>query len=97
MCFASSASIAADNSSSITEDVLLLISVLFSKLIEFASIIDKTIDENAPITIKEGGLIKAGVNGELDYIKDLLTGGEKWLKDFEEKCKIKCYNGISLS
>lgn len=59
------------------------------KLIEFASIIDKTIDENAPITIKEGGLIKSGVNGELDYFKDLLTGGEKWLKDLEDREKEK--------
>ena len=63
-------------------------------LIEFASILDKTIDENAPVTIKEGGLIKEGVNGELDYFKDLLAGGEKWLKDFEEKEKDK--TGIKL-
>ena len=52
-------------------------------------ILRKTIDENAPITIKEGGLIKSGVNGELDYYKDLLSGGEKWLKEFEEKEKEK--------
>ena len=53
-------------------------------IIEFAKLIDRTINENAPILIKEGGIIKDGVNGELDYIKDLLTGGEDWLVKFEE-------------
>lgn len=36
------------------------------------------------MVIKEGGIIKPGVNGELDYFKDLLSGGENWLKEFEE-------------
>lgn len=36
------------------------------------------------MVIKEGGIIKSGVNGELDYFRDLLTGGENWLKEFEE-------------
>lgn len=57
------------------------------ELNEFASIIERTILENSPVSIKDGGVIKDGVNGDLDYFKDLLTGGEKWLKDFEEKEK----------
>ncbi len=51
---------------------------------DFASLIDRTIVENPPIVIKEGGIIKQGVSGELDYFRDLLTGGENWLKEFEE-------------
>ncbi len=57
------------------------------ELIEFANIIERTIREDAPISAKDGGVIKSGVSGELDYFKDLLTGGEKWLKEFEEKEK----------
>ena len=57
------------------------------ELSEFANILDRTISEDAPIITKDGGVIKAGVNGELDYFKDLLTGGEKWLKEFEENEK----------
>lgn len=53
----------------------------------FAKLIEKTIDDNAPQQIKEGGIIKEGVNGELDYFRDLLTGGEEWLKTFEEREK----------
>ena len=58
-------------------------------LSEFADIIERTIEEDAPIQIKEGGLIKSGVNNDLDYLKDLMNNGEKWLKEFEETEKEK--------
>src|SRR5574344_274248 len=58
------------------------------ELVEFANIIDRTIKEDSPISVKDGGVIKANVNGELDYFNDLLTGGEKWLKEFEEREKV---------
>lgn len=54
------------------------------ELTEFAHIVDRTILEDAPIIAKDGGVIKPGVSGELDYFNDLLTGGEKWLREFEE-------------
>ena len=55
---------------------------------EYVDIIEKTInDENTPILIKEGNIIKDGVSGELDYLRDLLTGGEKWIENFSEKEK----------
>ena len=56
-------------------------------LSDFADIIDRTIQENPPMILKEGGIIKEGVNGELDYLNDLLTGGENWLRTFEEQEK----------
>ncbi len=52
---------------------------------EYAELIKKTIIDNPPILIKEGGLIKEGVNQTLDYLRDLMTNGENWLKNFEEK------------
>ena len=52
---------------------------------QYAELIDKTINDDPPILIKEGGVIKSGVNGSLDYLRDLLTNGEDWLKKFEEK------------
>ncbi len=57
------------------------------EMADFADIIDRTIQENPPILLKEGGIIKEGVNGELDYLNDLLTGGENWLRTFEEQEK----------
>ena len=52
---------------------------------KYADLIDKTINDDPPNIIKEGGIIKTGVNGSLDYLRDLLTNGEDWLKKFEEK------------
>lgn len=60
-----------------------------AELSEFASIIERTIKEDAPILAKDGGVIKEGVSGELDYFNDLLCGGEKWLQEFEEAEKEK--------
>lgn len=57
------------------------------ELVEFASIINRTIDDNAPVSIKDGGVIKENVNSDLDYFRSLLTGGEEWLKKFEEEQK----------
>lgn len=60
---------------------------------QYAELIDKTINDDPPNVIKEGGVIKAGVNGSLDYLRDLLTNGEDWLRKFEETEREK--TGIS--
>lgn len=49
--------------------------------------LERTIKEDAPNQIKEGGIIKDKVNAELDYFRDLLSNGEGWLKNFEQKEK----------
>ena len=56
-------------------------------LVDFASIINRTIDENATVNIKDGGIIKDNVNSDLDYYRSLLTGGEEWLRNFEAEQK----------
>ena len=54
---------------------------------EYTELIEKTIADNPPTLIKEGGVIKEGVNPNLDYLRNLMTNGEEWLKQFEEKEK----------
>ena len=66
-------------------DVFNSIEAHLSNLVEYADLIEKTLVDNPPILIKEGGVIKAGVNNTLDYLRDLMTNGEAWLKNFEEK------------
>ena len=62
-------------------------------LYDFAQIIEKTISDNAPNVIKEGGVIKDGVNETLDYLRGLLNNGTEWIENFEreerEKTDIK--------
>jgi len=54
---------------------------------DFAEIIEKTIENEPPIGIKEGNLIKNGVNQELDYLKSLMGDGKDWLANFENNEK----------
>ena len=61
---------------------------------EYVALIERTIKEDAPQIIKEGGLIKEGVNAQLDYYRDLMYNGENWLKEFEQREKEK--TGINI-
>lgn len=56
-----------------------------SMLEEYTELIEKTIREDAPQQIKEGGILKEEVDAGLDYYRDLMNNGEKWIKDFEQK------------
>lgn len=58
-----------------------------AQLAEFASNIARTINEETPVNIKDGNVIKDNVNADLDYFRSLLTGGEEWLKNFEAEQK----------
>ena len=60
-----------------------------AEIVDYAQLIEKTIVDDPPILIKEGGIIKPEVSGELDYFRDLLEGGEKWLQNFQESEKEK--------
>jgi len=53
------------------------------KLYDYAQIIERTISENAPNVIKEGGVIKDGVDETLDYLRGLLNNGTTWIEQFE--------------
>ena len=55
-----------------------------SDIKDYTDLIEKTIVDSPPIIIKEGGVIKDGVNSNLDYLRNLMTNGEDWLKNFEE-------------
>ena len=52
---------------------------------ELYDLLDRSIYETPPVTIKEGYLIKEGYSSELDELKDLRKGGKDFVADFEEK------------
>lgn len=54
------------------------------ELVDFANLIDKTIVDDPPIVIKEGGIIKDNVDTTLDYLRDIMNNGEEWLERFAE-------------
>ena len=61
---------------------------------DYADLIERTIREDAPNQLKEGGILKNEVNAELDYLRDLMYNGENWLKDFEQREKDR--TGINI-
>ncbi len=50
-------------------------------------LIDKSILEDAPIAIKEGGIIKDGYNNDVDEYRKASTRGQDWLMELEAKEK----------
>ena len=49
--------------------------------------LEQSIYENPPVTLKEGYLIKAGYNEELDELKEIRSGGKNFIAEFESKLK----------
>lgn len=45
--------------------------------------IDAAIDENAPATIREGGMIKPGYDEQLDKFREAGSSGKKWMAELE--------------
>lgn len=54
---------------------------------ELYELLDKSVYENPPMTIKEGDIIKKGYNSELDELKDLRKGGKDFVAKFENEEK----------
>ncbi len=59
----------------------------FEELIDFANILEKTINDDPPSVLKDGNIIKPNVNAELDYYRDKLNNSDKFIKEYEEKLK----------
>ncbi len=53
------------------------------------SLIDSSIEEDPPFSIREGGMIKKGYNEELDVIKRDMNGGKDLLTNIENREKEK--------
>lgn len=66
------------------------LSNLANKLCTFDEIVDlieRSIVENPPFLIREGGIIRKGYNQDLDDLYTLSKGGKQWISDLEAKEK----------
>ncbi|MBO7184251.1 MAG: DNA mismatch repair protein MutS, partial [Oscillospiraceae bacterium] len=50
---------------------------------ECAALIENTIVENPPLTIREGGIIRRGANADADALRDLMDGGASTIAAIE--------------
>ena len=51
------------------------------------TLLDSALVEDAPISIKEGYMIKTGFNSELDELREIRSGGKDFVAAFEAKVK----------
>lgn len=49
------------------------------------SCIDKALVDDPPFDLKEGGLIRQGVNTELDRLREIVGGGRSWILQLERE------------
>ena len=54
-------------------------------LFECYKIIDDSINEDAPFSVREGGIIKPGYSQELDEIRNIMNSGKDFLLDIEQR------------
>ncbi len=57
----------------------------FDTLYDLFELTDNAISEDAPLTIKEGGIIKPGFNSEVDSLRNAKTEGKNWVLELESK------------
>jgi DNA mismatch repair protein MutS len=55
------------------------------ELSDIHELIDKSIKEEPPLTLKDGGIIKDGYNPELDQLRAYIRDGKRWILELERK------------
>ena len=56
-------------------------------LTDCAELIENTIHDDPPLTIREGGIIRKGANAEVDRLRDILDGGKSIMAAIEAREK----------
>ncbi|MEZ0535824.1 DNA mismatch repair protein MutS [Caldicellulosiruptoraceae bacterium PP1] len=69
--------------------LLKLIAEDLDTLEDIYQLIDNSIIEQPPISIKEGGIIKDGFNKDIDYLRNISTNSKQMLASYEEQEKAK--------
>ncbi len=63
------------------------------EMAELRDLLHKAIEDNPPVSLKEGGLIKKGFDGQLDHLREISSQGKKWIAELEAKERLR--TGIS--
>lgn len=74
---------------SVDNDELYRLGENLDVLEDIFQLIDISIKEDPPISLKEGSLIKEGYSEDLDRLRQVALGGKEWLADLEAKEKEK--------
>jgi DNA mismatch repair protein MutS len=53
------------------------------------SLLDRALREDAPATLREGGIIKEGFSKELDELREAAAQGKEWIAEMENKERLR--------
>ena len=70
--------------SGITSGALKDIADGMDELGDIYELIDKSIEENPPFVVREGGMIKSGYNADVDQLRYIMSNGKDWIKTDEQ-------------
>jgi DNA mismatch repair protein MutS len=80
-------------SHSVDNERIRALSEQIDELSDVRSLIEKAIDENAPVNLKEGGLIKKGFDPEIDELREISGSGKDFIASLQARERQK--TGIS--
>ena len=63
-----------------------LLKVLRDDMDDFGDLVDllsRSIEDEPPLQVKEGGIIRSGFNADIDMLREAKTQGRQWLMDLE--------------
>ena len=66
-------------------DMLQTLGQDLEQLEKLGQLLEAAINPEAPLSIKDGGIIRAGYNQELDELRELHANGQEWLNRLEER------------
>ena len=74
---------------SVKNPLILSLSSALTGFEELAEKIGANIADSPPLSIREGGIIKAGVSSELDEIRDASINGKQWIAKLQETERVR--------
>ena len=57
----------------------------FDTLSDIYNLIQKSIKEDAPFSVRDGGIILEGYNAEVDHLRSIMTDGHSWIESITQK------------
>ncbi len=60
-------------------------------------LLEKSLNDDVPLSVKEGGMIKEGYNAELDELKSVSKNSKDWIMNYEKKTREETgINGLKV-
>ncbi len=57
----------------------------FDTLSDIHNLIQKSINEDAPFSVRDGGIIREGYNPEVDHLRSIMIDGHSWIDSITQK------------